>query len=247
MDRFQRMLSFNIIPTGGRCADAARRCFQLAIDQAKLCRDDVQGIVSTGYGRKTVPFASEQITEITCHAKGVHCLFPKTSLIIDIGGQDSKAISIDKHGNVCNFIMNDKCAAGTGRFLEVMARVLELDFDQMNKLHQKAEKLVNVNSFCTVFAESEVISLIAEGNAVSDIVKGINASIASKITGLGRRISHRNDEVTFTGGVAKNKGVVFELKKLMSNEQINIPEEPQITGAIGAALLALENCGHHAR
>lgn len=241
LDKERNILSKGVISTGGRFVAAAGRCFEIALNAADIKPEAVTYGVSTGYGRKRVPFFSEEVTEITCHTRGVHFLFPKTKTIIDVGGQDSKAISISETGKVLNFVMNDKCAAGTGRFLEVMARVLEVDLDDMGKLHQEARQEVAVSSFCTVFAESEVISLIAEGNEVSDIVRGINSSIASKIIGLMKRVSEE-DEICFTGGVAKNQGVAVQIKEQLYKNKITIPEDPQITGALGAALIALERC-----
>ncbi|HHT9130729.1 MAG TPA: 2-hydroxyacyl-CoA dehydratase, partial [Candidatus Brocadiaceae bacterium] len=193
---------------------------------------------ATGYGRIKVPFANEVVTEITCHAKGANYYFPKARTIIDIGGQDSKVIKVDARGNVLDFVMNDKCAAGTGRFLEVMARTVEIDLEDMGQISLSGKDNVSISSLCTVFAESEVVSLIGADHKTADICRALHISIAKRITAQVKRIG-LEEEIVMTGGVAKNIGVVTELEKNLGCK-IKISEEPQINGALGAALIALE-------
>jgi predicted CoA-substrate-specific enzyme activase len=239
LDEKQNILARNIIPSGGRFVSSSERCYETALNAAGVGRDSVRLIIATGYGRKRVPFPSKDITEITCHAKGVHFLLPKTRTVIDIGGQDSKVIKLKETGKIDTFVMNDKCAAGTGRFLEVIARALEVDLNDMRELHLKSKKIVPLSNFCTVFAESEVISLMAQGHEIPDIIRGINSAVASRIIALMNRVSG-GEVISLTGGVAKNQGVIFEMNEQLNGKKLSIPEEPQTTGALGAALLALE-------
>ncbi len=234
----KEILSSIIIPTGASSKKAAEKTFQQILTEHKLTEKDIDYIVATGYGRIKVPFANEVVTEITCHAKGANYYFPKARTIIDIGGQDSKVIKVDANGNVLDFVMNDKCAAGTGRFLEVMARTLEIDLEEMGPISLNGKNSVSVSSLCTVFAESEVVSLIGADHKTADICKGLHTSIAKRITAQLKRIG-LEEEIVMTGGVAKNIGVVTELETSLGCK-IKISEEPQINGALGAALIALE-------
>jgi predicted CoA-substrate-specific enzyme activase len=238
MDASKKILSYNILRSGPVYEGVAETSMSEALKLAGLRKDDISYIVSTGYGRRRAPFADAEITEITCHARGAKESFPQTHTIIDIGGQDSKAILIDDRGGVVNFIMNDKCAAGTGRFLEVMAGSLEVSLEEMGELSSQSEKDVEVSSTCTVFAESEVVSLRAQGCDKIDIIAALHRAIARRISGMVGQLGLR-EKVAMTGGVAKNIGVVQELeKKLHTN--ILVPKEPQINGALGAAFIALE-------
>lgn len=205
--------------------------------------EDLTVCVSTGYGRKLVPFASYTKTEISCHAKAVHWLYPSARLVIDIGGQDSKVIVLDENGHVVNFLMNDKCAAGTGRFLEVMARVLGIEFSQMNAYGVEQGRVAHISSVCTVFAESEVISMLASGYTVDEIVRGIYESIAARIRGLASRAMNgvKENTIVLSGGANKNPGLIKELHRALGMELI-VPKNPQMMGALGAALSAVENC-----
>jgi predicted CoA-substrate-specific enzyme activase len=195
-------------------------------------------VVTTGYGRETIGLSDASATEITCHAKGAHFLFPQARTVIDIGGQDSKVIRIDERGNVVNFVMNDKCAAGTGRFLDMMAKTLELTLPEMSELGLAWKNEVTISSMCTVFAESEVVSLVADNTAPEDIIHGLNASVAGKTASLVKRLGGEPAYI-MTGGVAQNKGVVKELSDKLGAE-VHVPQEAQLCGAIGAALLAFE-------
>ena len=222
--------------TGYDAKAAADRVFASVITEAACSRDQVDGIVATGYGRKSVGFADKSVTEITCHAAGANFLDPGIRSVIDIGGQDSKAMVISAQGKVLDFAMNDKCAAGTGRFLEVMARALELDLELLGEMALKSRAPSRISSLCTVFAESEVISLIAKGELRENIVAGIHESIGSRVVAMAGRLNFR-PRAMMTGGVAKNKGLVR-----MLSEKIGMPLEvsphAQVIGAIGAALLA---------
>lgn len=197
-------------------------------------------IVATGYGRNNFELADKQISELSCHALGVHIALPGVRTIIDIGGQDVKALSIDENGSLLNFIMNEKCAAGTGRFLEVMAGVLEVPLEEMGALSLCADGVASVSSTCTVFAESEVISRLSDGCPVADVIAGIHESVAKRVVGLAKRMEIRKD-VAMSGGVAQNAGVKAALEKELGVE-IFIPENCQLMGALGAAVFAKRAC-----
>jgi predicted CoA-substrate-specific enzyme activase len=230
------ILAYSIMNTGAKPQRSAGHCLEAALTKAGLTESAILKVVATGYGRIRVPFATKQITEITCHARGAHFLFPGTRTVIDMGGQDSKVITLDDKGRVTDFVMNDKCAAGTGRFLEVMAGVLETELRDMGRRSLKAKQGVSISSMCTVFAESEVISLIAEGYKEEEIIRGLHEAISRRMYRMSKRLRVK-EEITFSGGVAKNQGIAETLKALFGI-RINIPEEPQIVGALGAALCA---------
>ena len=231
-----QILTSTILPTGANSRRAAERSLDAALAKAKIKREDLAFIVSTGYGRASFPLANKMITEITCHARGAFFTRPQTRTVIDIGGQDSKVIRLDGKGRNVDFQMNDKCAAGTGRFLEVMAHALEVEVEDLGRLSLSAPGTIKISSMCTVFAESEVVSLIAENQPKEVIIRGLHDSIADRIVGLVRRVGVEPD-VTLTGGVAKNGGVVHALEGRLG-VKLFIPPEPQIIGALGAALLA---------
>ena len=199
---------------------------------------DMAFILATGYGRSNLPMADKQMSEITCHAKGVFFEEPAARTIIDIGGQDVKAIALDDRGGIRQFYMNDKCAAGTGRFLEVMSRVLEVPLEEMGQYHFRSKTPAQVSSTCTVFAESEVISLLSRGTAKEDIIAGVHFSVAAKACALAQRVGVRR-EVVLCGGAAKNGGVADAIEKELG-EPLVVARNPQLTGALGAALLAYE-------
>lgn len=233
-----KLLAYKIIRVTPNLEETAERVFTEALELAGLGREDIEAIVATGYGRSKVKFAERTITEITCHAKGALFFIPTARTVIDIGGQDSKVISIGDKGNVIEFAMNDKCAAGTGRFLEVMANALNVKLEELGDLTVRAERVVKISSTCTVFAESEVISHITRGEKIENIVAGIHEAIASRIAALARRVKIKED-VVLTGGVAKNIGVKNALEKNLGYK-IKVPTEPQIVGAVGAAKIAAE-------
>ena len=231
-----QLISDKVIMTGYNARDAGANIYENILDESRLNPSLVTRIISTGYGRNSVTFADKAVTEITCHAVGAHFLNPSVRSIIDIGGQDSKAIVIDDSGAVKDFAMNDKCAAGTGRFLEVMARALEVDLDNFGKFSLTADTPAKISSLCTVFAESEVISLISKGEKRENIIAGIHESIAARVVAMAARIG-LGAPVMMTGGVAKNEGVVKALEN-KTGLAIDVSDKTQVTGAIGAALIA---------
>ncbi len=231
-----KLLGTRVIFTGYNAEVAGRSVFEALLKELKLERSAVRRVISTGYGRNSVKFVDKAVTEITCHGAGAHYLDPGARSIIDIGGQDSKVIVIDEKGKVKNFAMNDKCAAGTGRFLEVMARALEVDLEGFGNLSLKAESPSKISSLCTVFAESEVISLISRGERRENIVAGIHESIAARVAAMANRVGMVSP-VVMTGGVAKNTGVVRALEKKLGMP-IRVSQYAQVNGAIGAAVLA---------
>jgi predicted CoA-substrate-specific enzyme activase len=222
--------------TGADGAAAAERALSEAVQRSGLNRSDLVHLVATGYGRERVRGADDAVTEITCHARGAYSLFRSTRTVVDIGGQDSKVIRVDDNGRVADFQMNDKCAAGTGRFLEVMARALEVELKDMGPLGLQSRHRIRVSSVCTVFAESEVVGLIASGTPREDIIHGIHNAVADRTQGLLGRVGLA-PELTVTGGVAKNIGLIEVLRERLGID-LNIPDEPQIAGALGAALIA---------
>ncbi|MDQ1256839.1 MAG: (R)-2-hydroxyacyl-CoA dehydratese activating ATPase [Candidatus Hydrogenedentes bacterium] len=228
-----------ICPSGVGLVSSARLVLENALKSASISRGEVAAIVSTGYGREIVPEKTKAITEITCHARGAVALFPGTRFVIDIGGQDSKAIALGPNGAVTGFEMNDKCAAGTGRFLEVMSHALEVGLDRLGPVALEAEKPATISSTCTVFAESEVVSLLAQGQSAAAIVAGLCNSVAERVHGLAARVGVR-PEVTMTGGVSKNIAVVKAMEKIL-RLTVNVPEDPFMVGALGAALLARDS------
>ena len=228
-------------PTGFSSVDAAERLRgELAAVGYDVAADDVR-VVATGYGRVAVPYAHKVVTEITCHARGAHHLDPAVRTVIDIGGQDSKVIRLSESGAVETFAMNDKCAAGTGRFLEMMARTLQMKLPEMSELGLDWHNDVTISSMCTVFAESEVVSLIARSTAPADIIHGLNKSVAGKTAALARRTGGVAPFM-MTGGVARNRGVVKELETALK-DPVEVSEYSQLCGSLGAALFALEKMG----
>lgn len=199
--------------------------------------EELTYLVGTGYGRNKVPFADENISEISCHAMGVHVADPTVKAIIDIGGQDVKGISVDQDGTVLNFAMNDKCAAGTGRFYEAMARAFEMDLPEFSRLSLQAKNVIPITAQCTVFAESEVISLVGEGKAMDEIAAGIQLSVAKRCFVMAKKAG-AVDRITLTGGCAKNDGLKAAIEKVLRLKVVELPIDPQLMGALGAAEFA---------
>ena len=225
--------------TGPNVKNTAEELLARVLAQAGSRREDITRTVATGYGRRLLAAADRVVSEITAHARGACSLHggPRpVRTVIDIGGQDSKVIALDDDGMLHDFAMNDKCAAGTGRFLEVMARAMEVELDQLGELSLQAKRPLPVNSLCTVFAESEVISLLSRGEAVCDIVAGIHASIARRISAMAKRVGVR-EPVFFSGGAALNTGLREALAKELALELI-VPSQPQMVAALGAAITA---------
>jgi len=237
LDKAGNLLSFIKGPTGPEHRQLANEVMRQALEQASLQIDDISYIVATGYGRLNVPFADRQITELSCHARGVSILFPNARTAIDIGGQDAKCMRID-NGRLVNFVMNDKCAAGTGRFLEVTATTLGIKLEDMGDVSLKATKKIQISNLCTIFAQQEVVALLSRGEKLENILAGLHDALASRVAALARRLGIEPDLV-LTGGVAKNIGMVEAVKQNLGCE-IFVPEEPLLTGALGAAILAKE-------
>jgi len=237
LDRKGGILS-EVILNIGTGSSGPQRVVEKALALAMIERQDIRKCVVTGYGRMTFQGADKQITEISCHAKGVVHELSGVRTIIDVGGQDAKVIKLTVDGKVENFAMNDKCAAGTGRFLEVMARVLDCDVSMLSDIAEKGKSGVHISSTCTVFAESEVISQLAAGKSIEDVALGAHKSIAQKIAGLGHRVG-LTAEIAMTGGVALNNSAVKAIEKEIGY-RINRLKNPQIMGAMGAALFAIE-------
>jgi (R)-2-hydroxyacyl-CoA dehydratese activating ATPase len=232
--------SYSVIPSTTKPERTARMAMGEAMQKSGLSSlEDLQYIVGTGYGRLKVPFANENISEITCHARGAHWLCPTVRTVVDIGGQDCKVISIGPSGKVLEFTMNDKCAAGTGRFFEAMARVLDCGIEGLSALSLQSKNPATITSQCSVFAESEVITLINEGIDLADIAAGLHKSIAARLNSMVNRVGLVKD-VALTGGCAKNEGLIKVLEEKMGVSVKRLSQDPQIVGAVGAAVLAME-------
>lgn len=225
--------------TGANVIQAAEKVFGQALKAANLREEEVDYVIGTGYGRYRVTFGNDQITEISCHARGAVKMFPDTRTVIDMGGQDTKAISVSADGEIVDFCMNDKCAAGTGRFLGAAAQALDLQLDDLGVTALRAEKPVRISTTCTVFAESEVLSWLGKGKKLPDILWGVHQSIASRSMALLRRVGIE-DKITFTGGVTRNVAMVKALEDRLETK-LNVSEEAHYMGALGAALFALDH------
>lgn len=235
----REIVAYTVVRTGAKSSESAKRALEEVLEKARLTREDLSLIVSTGYGRVSITFADKEVTEISCHGKGAHYLNSNIRTIIDIGGQDSKVIKLNDKGEVIDFVMNDKCAAGTGRFLEMMARTLEIDIKDMGPESLKWKEDIKISSMCSVFAESEVISLIAQNKEKADIIHALNQSISSRTNALLGRVG-KESGFMMTGGVAQNIGVVKAIEEKVG-EKLFISDEPEIVGALGAAIFGLED------
>jgi len=237
VDSQGKILGSHLLPTGASGASAAKRCLG---ELSRKSGAETTGVatISTGYGRSLIDFAEKSVTEITCHSIGVHHLNPEIRLLIDVGGQDSKVIRIGENGRPTDFELNDKCSAGTGRFLEVMARILEVSIDELGPLALQSNSPCTISSTCTVFAESEVVGRIGAGESPKDIAAGVHAAMASKISTLSKRVGVATP-ICITGGVALNPAFRYYLSRQVGAE-LWMPDNPQLTGALGAALLSLE-------
>jgi predicted CoA-substrate-specific enzyme activase len=242
LDENKRVRALGMVDTGANVVRAAERAFREALRLAGMEEWDVAFTVGTGYGRYRVPFGDLQITEISCHAKGARSLFPRTHTILDMGGQDTKAIRVNDLGEVGDFSMNDKCAAGTGRFLAAAAQVLGLRLEELGAVAATSKKPLKITNVCTVFVEQEIVMHLARGCPVEDILSGVHQAIAGRSIALLRRVG-LEEEITFTGGVARNPGMVRALEERLQR-QLNVAPESQHIGAIGAALFAWERAAH---
>ncbi|MCP4606593.1 MAG: 2-hydroxyglutaryl-CoA dehydratase [Proteobacteria bacterium] len=241
IDEDEQLKAWQVVSTGARNIQAIERARAKVLESTGIAEAELKAVVATGYGRDRVDDRLASVTEITCHARGIQKLLPGTEVLVDIGGQDSKAIRLSPEGKVLEFAMNDKCAAGTGRFLEAMARALEVTIDQLGQLDRDTDSDLVLSSMCTVFAESEVVSLIAEGADVAHIVRGLHRAIAVRTQSLLKRVAKNCAElkIAMSGGVARNPGVVRALTAGLGVE-IAVPSEPDTVGALGAALIARE-------
>jgi len=239
VDEKQRLVARALNETGANVIQAAQTAFESALEQAGLDERQVEFVVGTGYGRYKVTFGNTQVTEISCHGRGAVHMFPATRTVVDMGGQDTKAISVSHDGDIVDFCMNDKCAAGTGRFLGAASAALEIPLDELGPTALKGERPVKISTTCTVFAESEILSWLGKGKKIEDILLGVHQSIAARSFGLLRRVGIE-DEVTFTGGVARNLAMVHTLNERLGLE-VNVSEESHFMGALGAALFALDH------
>ena len=225
-------------PTGPEQRRLANKVMEEALKKKAISFQEITYIVSTGYGRINVPFSDRQFTEISCHAKGIVSIFPKAKTIIDIGGQDVKGIKIDVHGKIIDFVMNDKCAAGSGRFIEVIADTFGIPLDRVGDLSLESRNPAKISNICTIWAQQEVAARLAEGVPVSDLFAGVHQSLADRICRMVNRLRVEED-IVVTGGGAKNKGLLEALSEQLGHK-VHVPQEPLITGALGAALLGKE-------
>ena len=228
-----------LVPTGAHVRRAAENAFHECCRSAQIEAGSVGFVVGTGYGRYNISFGNAQMTEISCHARGAHFIFPGTRTVIDMGGQDCKAIALGDDGEVRDFVMNDKCAAGTGRFLGNAADVMGISLDEVGPLSLRGTRPVKITTVCTVFVESDILSYLSQGKKGEDILAGVHLAIAKRTLSLARRVP-LEPQITMTGGVARNIGMVRALEQVM-NAPLQVSPESHFTGAIGAALYALEN------
>ncbi|MGD8867629.1 MAG: acyl-CoA dehydratase activase [Gemmatimonadales bacterium] len=239
IDEARRIVSRSLVDTGANVMRAAESAYQEALHDGGLSEEEVEFVVGTGYGRYKVTFGNTQVTEISCHGRGAVHMFPGTKTVVDMGGQDTKAIRVSPNGEILDFCMNDKCAAGTGRFLGAASSALDIPIDELGPTALRGERPVKISTTCTVFAESEVLSWLGKGKKIEDILLGVHQSIAARSAGLLRRVGIEED-VTFTGGVARNLAMIETLSERLG-VRVNVSEESHYMGALGAALFALDH------
>lgn len=233
------VLGHAVIKAKSRPEESAAEVMNLALERAGLKMQDVDFCVGTGYGRNKIPFVNLTVSEIACHGKGAQWIMPSVRTVIDIGGQDCKAMRLDKDGNILKFVTNDKCAAGTGRFLEVMAKLLEVSLDELGTLSENAKDPLSLSSTCTVWVQAEVIHHLNSKKPIADIAAAINRAMAIRVGILANQVKAEKD-ICMSGGVAKNKGVVAHLEKVLGVKIKKLKYDPQIVGALGAAVIAGE-------
>ncbi|HLG14747.1 MAG TPA: acyl-CoA dehydratase activase [Blastocatellia bacterium] len=239
IDEDRRIVGRALIDTGAHVVTAAEKAFAEALQHGGLQEPEVEYVIGTGYGRYRVTFGNTQVTEISCHGRGAVHMFPGTRTVVDMGGQDTKAIRVSPTGEILDFCMNDKCAAGTGRFLGAASAALDIPLGELGEVALRSERPVRISTTCTVFAESEVLSWLGKGKKIEDILLGVHQSIAARSIGLLRRVGIE-EEVTFTGGVARNVGMIEALNRGLGLK-VNVSEESHYMGAVGAALFALDH------
>lgn len=238
MNEKRQIVARSLIDTGANVIAAAENAYQTALAQGGIREEEVEYIIGTGYGRYRVTFGNTQVTEISCHGRGAVQMFPNTRTVVDMGGQDTKAIRVSPTGEIIDFCMNDKCAAGTGRFLGAASSALGIPLPELGPTALTAHKSVRITTTCTVFAESEVLAWLGKGKKIEDILWGVHQSIAARSIALLRRVGI-DEEVTFTGGVAKNTGMIAALNEGLGL-QVNVSDDSHYMGALGAALFALD-------
>jgi len=234
-----KIIGRSLIDTGSNVVKAAEKAYLEALTDSKRREEEVAYVIGTGYGRYKVSFGDTQVTEISCHGRGAVHMFPNTRTVLDMGGQDTKAISVSETGEIVDFCMNDKCAAGTGRFLGAASTALDIPLDELGPTALQSEKPVKISTTCTVFAESEVLSWLGKGKKITDILLGVHKSISSRSISLLRRVG-LNKEITFTGGVANNIGMVEVMNENLDTK-MNVSDESHFMGALGAALIAMDH------
>ena len=239
IDESKAIVGRSLIDTGSNVVMAAEKAYRAAVRDARLMEEEIEYVVGTGYGRYQVTFGNTQVTEISCHGRGAVHMFPRTRTVVDMGGQDTKAIRVNEKGDIIDFCMNDKCAAGTGRFLGAASMALDIPLEDLGPTALRSEKPVRISTTCTVFAESEVLSWLGKAKKIEDILWGVHQSIASRSIGLLRRVGIE-EEVTFTGGVAKNIGMIKALNEGLGLD-VNVSEDSHYMGALGASLFALDH------
>ncbi len=239
IDEDSKIVSRSLIETGANVVKAAEKAFLIALEDGNLGEEEVAYVIGTGYGRYKVTFGNAQVTEISCHGRGAVHIFPNTRTVLDMGGQDTKAISISENGEIIDFCMNDKCAAGTGRFLGAASIALDIPIDDLGPTALQSKKPVKISTTCTVFAETEVLSWLGKGKKIQDILMGVHSSIASRSVSLLRRVGI-TDQITFTGGVAKNIGMIEVLNRVLGMK-MNVSDDSPYMGALGAAMFALDH------
>ena len=237
----EEILAYHVIRSKNDPVESADLVMAEALKKAGITMDSIEFCVGTGYGRNSIPFADEVESEIACHGIGAQWLAPSVRTIIDIGGQDAKAMRLDDKGNVARYVYNDKCASGTGRFLEVMADALGVGLEDMGDVSFQSKKPVTISNQCVVFAETEVISLVNDGKPIPDIVAGLHKAMAHRVASLAKAIGIEND-IAFTGGVAKNPGMFKALEQALGSDIKNLDIDPQIMGALGAGIIAARKC-----
>jgi len=237
-----RIISHALIPSSFNPEKSASEVMDMALSNAGLTMKDIGFCVGTGYGRDRIPFVGKAISEIACHAKGAHWLLQSVRTIIDVGGQDCKAIRLDEKGNIVRFITNDKCASGTGRFLEVMAKLLGLELDDLGKLSAQARNPISLAATCTAWAQAEVIMHLNSNTSKADLASGINQAMAARVAILAKTVGVQKD-VCMTGGVAKNAGVLEAMEKQLGVPMRRLRVDPQVIGALGAAVFARDMMG----
>jgi predicted CoA-substrate-specific enzyme activase len=239
IDERRRIVGRALTETGSNVMRAAENAYHQARAAGEIREEEIEYVVGTGYGRYKVTFGNTQVTEISCHGRGAVQMFPATRTVVDMGGQDTKAIRVSAAGEILDFCMNDKCAAGTGRFLGAASAALRIPLDQLGPTALRGERPVKISTTCTVFAESEILSWLGKGKRIEDILLGVHQSIATRSAGLLRRVGVE-EQVTFTGGVARNSAMVAALQERLATK-VNVSEEAHFMGALGAALFALDH------